>query len=101
MAELSKQALKVQNNTEFPNNNAGLITPSKLRGFNVDMIDSLVDEISYVQDSASWNQQIDSLENFTASINAYTGSNEQKWTNLQSFTASITASVQELSVTQI
>ncbi len=68
MAELSKQALKVQNNTEFPNNNAGLITPTKLRGFNVDMIDSLVDEISYNVDSASWNQQIDSLENFTASL---------------------------------
>lgn len=68
MAEITKQALKVQNNTEFPNNNNGAITPAKLRGFNVDMIDSLVDEISYNVDSASWNQQIDSLENFTASL---------------------------------
>jgi len=68
MAEITKQALKVQNNTEFPNNNNGAITPTKLRGFNVDMIDSLVDEISYNVDSASWNQQIDSLENFTASL---------------------------------
>lgn len=72
MAELSKQALKVQNNTEFPNNNAGLITPSKLRGFNVDMIDSLVDEIGYTADSASWNQQIDALEQFTASASGLT-----------------------------
>jgi uncharacterized coiled-coil protein SlyX len=67
MAEISKQALKVQNNTEFPNNNAGAITPSKLRTFNVDMIDSLVDEITYNVDSGSWNQQIDALEQFTAS----------------------------------
>ena len=72
MAELSKQALKVQNNTEFPNNNAGLITPSRLRGFNVDMIDSLVDEIGYTADSASWNQQIDALEQFTASASGLT-----------------------------
>jgi hypothetical protein len=68
MAEISKQALKVANNTEFPNNNAGAITPSRLRGFNTDMIDSLVDEISYTADSASWNAQIDALEQFTASL---------------------------------
>ena len=28
MAEISKQALKVENNTSFPNNNAGAITPA-------------------------------------------------------------------------
>ena len=72
MAELSKQALKVENNTEFPNNNAGLITPSKLRGFNVDMIDSLVDEISYQIDSASWNSSIDNINAFTASAQSLT-----------------------------
>ena len=71
MSELSKQALKVDNNQSFPNNNNGAITPSILRTFNVNMIDSLVDEIGYNQDSASWNQQIDALEQFTAS---FTGS---------------------------
>ena len=45
MSELSKQALKVENNTSFPNNNNGAITPTILRDFNTDMIDSLVDEI--------------------------------------------------------
>jgi hypothetical protein len=103
MSELSKQALKVQNNTEFPNNNAGLITPSKLRGFNTDMIDSLVDEISYNVDSASWNQQIDSLEGFTASLantfvntasfNAYTQSNDQRVTSLEVNSASVNVSI--------
>jgi hypothetical protein len=72
MAEITKQALKVQNNTEFPNNNNGAITPSNLRGFNVNMIDSLVDEIGYNADSASWNQQIDALEAFTASASGLT-----------------------------
>jgi hypothetical protein len=67
MAELSKQALKVDNNQSFPNNNNGAITPSILRAFNTNMIDSMVDEIGYNVDSASWNQQIDALEQFTAS----------------------------------
>jgi len=75
MSELSKQALKVDNNQSFPNNNGGLITPAVLRAFNVNMIDSMVDEIGYNLDSASWNQQIDALEQFTASVsNLSTGS---------------------------
>ena len=106
MSELSKQALKVENNQEFPNNNSGFITPSRLRGFNEDIIDSTVNQTSYNTDSGSWNQQIDALENFTASLetafvgtgsfNAYTASNNTKWNNLEPFTASITASVQQL-----
>ena len=67
MAELTKQALKVENNTNFPNNNTGYITPALLREFNTDMIDSMVDEIGYKTDSGSWNQAIDSLNQFTAS----------------------------------
>lgn len=67
MSELSKQALKVENNQNFPNNNTGYITPSRLRDFNVNMIDSLVDEVTYNADSASWNTAIDNLENLTSS----------------------------------
>jgi hypothetical protein len=65
--ELTKQALKVDNNQSFPNNNNGQITPTALRTFNENMIDSLVDEITYTADSGSWNQQINALEQFTAS----------------------------------
>ena len=72
MAEISKQALKVDNNQSFPNNNNGAITPSILRAFNTNMIDSMVDEISYNVDSSSWNQQIDALEQFTASASGLT-----------------------------
>ena len=72
MAEITKQALKVDNNTSFPNNNNGAITPSILRAFNTNMIDSMVDEIGYNLDSGSWNQQIDALEQFTASASGLT-----------------------------
>ena len=43
MSQLSKQALKVENNTSFPNNNTNYITNAILRDFNTDMIDSMVD----------------------------------------------------------
>ena len=81
MSELTKQALRVDNNQSFPNNNDGLITPSNLRTFNENIIDSLVDEIGYNADSASWNNSIDSLNQFTSSqqpsftaLNAFTQS---------------------------
>jgi hypothetical protein len=95
MAEISKQALKVQNNTEFPNNNGGLITPTNLRSFNVSMIDSLVDEIGYNVDSGSWNVSISGINTFTAStavsitnLNASSASQQVSINNLNSFTAS-------------
>lgn len=47
MSELSKQALKVDNNQSFPNNNNGAITPSILRAFNVNMIDSNVNQTDF------------------------------------------------------
>ncbi len=113
MAEISKQALKVDNNQSFPNNNNGAITPSILRAFNVNMIDSMVDEIGYNQDSASWNVSIDNIEAFTASlqtafvstasfnaftqsINQYTASNNTKWNNAEAATASLFTSVANL-----
>jgi hypothetical protein len=67
MSELSKQALKVDNNQSFPNNNNGAITPSILRAFNSNMIDSTVNQTQYTDDSGSWNVQISALEAFTAS----------------------------------
>ena len=55
MAQQSKQQLENTNQSNFPNNNTNFITPDKLRGFNTDIIDSLVDENSYNIDSGSWN----------------------------------------------
>jgi hypothetical protein len=72
MAEITKQALKVDNNQSFPNNNNGAITPSILRAFNTNMIDSMVDEIGYNVDSASWNSSISQLNAFSASAQSLT-----------------------------
>ena len=81
MTQISKQALIVENNQSFPNNNNGAITPSELRGFNVDMIDSTVNQTVYTTDSGSWNVGISNL-------NAFTASQQPSFTSLNSFTAS-------------
>ena len=58
MSELTKGQLRSGNNSSFPNNNTQAITPTILRDFNGDIIDSLVDEIGYNIDSGSWNSKI-------------------------------------------
>ena len=63
MSQLTKTQLAAENASDFPNNNAGAITPTILRGFNTDMIDSLVDEISYNIDSASLSGSVSSVQN--------------------------------------
>ena len=100
MAELTKQQLEAANAELFPNNNTGYITADKLRTFNDDMIVSLVDEIQYNADSASFSarinvldpsgsaQAITSLQIATASLNSYTSS--QNIRNA-SYTSSISA----------
>jgi hypothetical protein len=81
MSAISKQALAVDNNQSFPNNNAGAITPSALRSFNTNMIDSNVNQTQYNTDSGSWNVSITNL-------NTFTSSQQPTFTALNSFTAS-------------
>jgi hypothetical protein len=81
MSAISKQALLVDNNESFPNNNAGAITPSDLRAFNVNVIDSTVNQTEYTTNSGSWNVSIGEL-------NAFTASQQPSFTALNSFTAS-------------
>jgi hypothetical protein len=111
MSELTKQALKVENSQSFPNNNDGLITPSNLRTFNENIIDSLVDEIGYNEDSASWNNSIDALNQFTSSqqpsftaLNAFTesqlGINSGYNNATQSLQGQITTLVNEVDTLQ-
>jgi len=64
----TKAQLTTENNANFPNNNSQFITPEKLRGFNQDMIDSLVDEITYTADSASFDSRIDNVTIDTGSL---------------------------------
>jgi hypothetical protein len=59
MANKTKQQLIVENNTNFPTNNAGAITADDLRNFNTDMIDSTVNQEVYTTDSQSFDSRID------------------------------------------
>jgi hypothetical protein len=68
MSELTKQQLTVENNSSFPNNNTGFITPTLLRTFNGNIIDSMVDEVTYNADSASWETEITALQQFSSSF---------------------------------
>jgi hypothetical protein len=83
MATLTKQALGVENQTSFPNNSTGFITPEKLRNFNTDIIDSLAlqtqaDSSSiaielfsgsqYKADSSSFDLRIDNIEAWSSSL---------------------------------
>jgi hypothetical protein len=81
MSQVSKNQLIYENSTYFPNNNNGAITPADLRAFNVDLIDSTVNQTIYDDEINSLSGRIDGLEIFSASqheINqtfATTGSN--------------------------
>ena len=112
MSEISKQALAVDNNQSFPTNNAGAITPTILRNFNTNMIDSNVNQTEYNINSGSWNQSISAINQFTASssasvnltyLNQATASLQQfsastliRLTNLETTTASLNTSVTNL-----
>jgi hypothetical protein len=106
MSAISKQALAVDNNQSFPNNNAGAITPSALRSFNTNMIDSNVNQTQYNTDSGSWNVSISNLNTFTASqqpsftaLNSFTASQLVINTGVNSFTQSATGRLNNLEST--
>ena len=114
MAILSKQALVVENNSSFPDNSTGAITATGLRNFNTDIIDSMVDELTFTPFSASVLNSISNLNTFTASqqpsfnalnsftasqltintgINSFTQSTNGRLNSLQAYTASYTSSI--------
>jgi hypothetical protein len=101
MPEISKQALKVENNQSFPNNNVGEITPAILRTFNVNMIDSNVNQSAYTSDSGSWNNSINLINQFTASISASVNLSylNQATASLQQFSASAKIQLANLETT--
>lgn len=105
MSQISKQALIVDNNQSFPTNNVGEITPSDLRAFNVNMIESLVNEIPYQAFTSSVLNSLDNLNQFTASqqptfnsLNAFTASQLLVNDGVNSFTWSANADIDALQV---
>jgi fibronectin-binding autotransporter adhesin len=80
-AQKTKQQLIVENNEQFPNNNTNFISPARLRGFNRDMIESVVVELDFDVFEANTNSALSSLdgrvtvlEGEVDSIQALTGS---------------------------
>jgi hypothetical protein len=105
MAQLSKNGLLVQNNQSFPNNSTGYITPEKLRDYNVDVIDSTVNQSTYDTASAGWDNSISALNTFTASqqpsfnqLNAFTASQLTINSGVNGFTQSADNSISLLGV---
>jgi predicted RecA/RadA family phage recombinase len=105
MSELTKVQLKSDNNSSFPDNNTGYITPTILRDFNTNVIDSLVDEISYNVESASFNTRITALtSSYSSSIQiselgyATTSSVSQSVSSLNSATSSYITNSQTASM---
>ena len=107
MSQVSKNELKYDNSVSFPNNNNGAITPSDLRAFNVDLIDSTVNQTLYTADSASFywgildaNSQIDNVEANIVILNQFTASQETKDLELKFYTASVDVKLTNLSTSQ-
>ena len=80
MAILTKTQLSASNASSFPDNTSGAITPTILRDFNTSIIDTLVDSL----DTGSFAT--------TSSFNAYTSSNDTKWSTLGGLTGSYVTS---------
>jgi hypothetical protein len=101
---LTKAQLEALNDSSFPNNNVGAITPEILRNYNDEVILNTVNQDVYTADSASFSSRINSISGSggtvntgslvtTASFNAYTASTNSEISAIESFTASVSTSV--------
>lgn len=68
MPQLTKQQLESVNQTNFPNNTTGYISPALLREFNTDTIDSLTLQSQFDSVSASFDSRLDAQEAFSSSL---------------------------------
>ena len=68
MSALNKTQLQTANQTSFPNNTTGYISPSLLRGFNTDVIDSFTLQSQFDANSASVDSRLDAQEAFSSSL---------------------------------
>ena len=86
---LTKAQLEALNDSSFPNNNAGAITPAILRDYNTEVILNTVNQDVYTTDSASFDSRIDAL---TPVSGAYVG--EVTFNNYTASTAAIIAGLE-------
>lgn len=87
MAILTKAQLEALNQSSFPDNITGAITPQILRDYNTATIDTLVDSLdtgSFVQDLTSLNSFTQSQEAKDSTLATYTGSVDTKFATIGS-----------------
>ena len=89
MSSLTKAQLLAENETNFPNNTTGYISPLLLRNYNIDSVDSTVNQASYTTDSSSVSAQLVGLNSYTQSLNT----NFITSASLNASTASLSASL--------
>ena len=94
MAQKTKDQLRLENDTNFPNNNTGFITAAGLRGFNDDMIESLAlqSDLDIADDRITANSE--SIEILSQSFLDYSASLDDSYVSEAEFgpyTASVTA----------
>jgi hypothetical protein len=65
---LTKAQLEALNDSSFPNNNSGYITPAILRDYNDSVISNTVNQDVYSTDSASFDTRVDNLESWSSSL---------------------------------
>ena len=70
MSQFNKTQLEAENQSSFPNNNTGYITPLILREYNTDVIDSTVNQGTFNSVSESLSGSIAALQNFSSSLDS-------------------------------
>ena len=110
---LTKDQLKAENQSSFPDNTDGLITPQITRDYNDDVIDSLVvssDTGSFITETTQLNEftesadiRLNNIETTTASLdisvtnlNSYTSSADGRLNNIETTTASLQTQIDNI-----
>lgn len=95
MSQVNKQQLEAVNQTNFPNNTTGYISPALLRDFNTDVIDSTVNQTAYTTDSASFDLRLDKQEAFSSSLAIDYINQTELNAATQSLSASLTTTINQ------
>ena len=93
---LTKAQLETLNDSSFPNNNGGLITPQVLRDYNDATIANTVNQDAYTADSASFNTRILAVTGSTTATGSFATTGSNTFVGIQNFTAAITSSANVL-----
>ena len=86
---LTKAQLEALNDSSFPNNTSGLITPQVLRDYNDATIANTVNQDAYTADSASFNTRILAVTGSTTATGSFATTGSNTFIGNQNISASI------------